>query len=158
MAKKDEIQYIRLYTDGSSACSVDFSTPEKKKRNKTRLPKASPQRDVLIRLDPAAFFGILVAGIMFVMMLVSCVQLIQTQNQAQEMQAYVAHLQSENTQLQVQYEESFDLAEVEEMALALGMVPESQVQHITLDAQMPEIVPEPTWWEQVSTFLTGLFA
>lgn len=74
------------------------------------------------------------------------------------MQAYVAHLQSENTRLQVQYEEGYDLEVVEEMALALGMVPEAQVRHITLETQMPEVVPEPTFWEQVTAFLTGFFA
>ena len=158
MTNKNEIQYIRLYTNGSSACSVDFSTPEKKKRNKTRLPKAQVEQKLMIRLDPAALCGMLVAAVMFIMMLVSCVQLIRAQSQTQAMQAYVAHLQSENTRLQVQYEEGCDLEVVEEMALALGMVPEAQVRHITLETQMPEVVPEPTFWEQVTAFLTGFFA
>ena len=158
MTKKNEIQYIRLYTNGSSACSVDFSTPEKKKRSKTRLPRVRPEQKILIRLDPMAFCGIVVAAVMFVMMFVSCIHLVRTQNQAQTMQAYVAHLQTQNTQLQIQYEEGYDLAQVEEMALALGMVPESEVWHITLENRMPETVPEPTFWEQVSTFITGLFA
>ena len=57
MTNKNEIQYIRLYTNGSSACSVDFSTPEKKKRNKTRLPKAQVEQKLMIRLDPAALCG-----------------------------------------------------------------------------------------------------
>ena len=158
MTKKNEIQYIRLYTNGSSACSVDFSTPEKKVRNKTKLPKAKPQQMILIRWDPMAFCGIVVAAVMFVMMFVSCFQLVKTQNQAQTMQAYVAHLQTQNTQLQIQYEESYDLAQVEKMALALGMVPESEVWHITLDSRMPEVDPEPTFWEQVGAFFAWLFA
>lgn len=156
MAKKSEIQYIRLYTDGSSACSVDFSAPEKKSR--TRLPKARKERKLLIRLDPAAVCGILVASVMFVLMLVGTVQLIQSQREVEQLHTYVAQLQNENTQLQMTYESGYDLEAVEEMALALGLVPEEQVRHITVQTEEAEIVQAPTWWEKVSTFLAGLFA
>ena len=158
MTKKNEIQYIRLYTNGSSACSVDFSTPEKKVRNKTKLPKAKPQQMILIRWDPMAFCGIVVAAVMFVMMFVSCFQLVKTQNQAQTMQAYVAHLQTQNTQLQIQYEESYDLEEVEKSALALGMIPASQATTIFVDVEEEEIVEEPTFWNRLSMKLDELFA
>lgn len=156
MAKKSEIQYIRLYTDGSSACSVDFSTPEKK--SKTRLPKVRKERKLLIRLDPVALCGILVASVMLVLMFVGSIQLIQSQREVEQMHAYVAQLQNKNAQLQMTYESGYNLETVEQMALALGLVPEAQVRHITVQTEEPEMVQEPTWWEKASTFLTGLFA
>lgn len=156
MAKKSEIQYIRLYTDGSSACSADFSTP--KKKSKTRLPKVQKERKLLIRLDPAAVFGILVASVMFVLMLIGTIQLIRSQREVERLHTYVAQLQNENAQLQMTYESGYDLEAVEEMALALGMVPEEQVRHITVQTEEREKIPEPDWWEKVSTFLAGLFA
>lgn len=158
MTRKNDVQYIRLYTDGSSACSVDYSVPEKKKQPKTRLPKPKQEKKILIRLDPVAVCGIAVAAVMFVIMLISCVQLLQTQGQVRATQTRVAHLQTEHVQLQMRYEESYDLNQVEEMAWALGMVPMSQVVHVTLKETMPEETAEPNAWEKITSFLTGLLS
>jgi carbohydrate diacid regulator len=48
--------------------------------------------------------------------------------------------------------------ELEKIALAMGMVPSSQVPHISMDVTVPQQEAEPTAWENFCAFLTGLFA
>jgi hypothetical protein len=157
MAKGPEIQYIRLYTEGSTARSVDFNVPQKK-RNKTRLPKLQPQKKRVIRLDPMALMGMLVAGVMMILMVVGCVQLNSARQEAERYSEYVVTLQDKNTELQKTYQSGYDLEQIEEMAIALGMVPREQAQHVEVRVEIPEISQEPTGWERFTTFLAGLFA
>ena len=157
MAKGPEIQYIRLYTEGSTARSVDFNVPQKK-RSKTRLPKLQHQKKRVIRLDPMALMGMLVASVMMILMVVGCVQLNSARQEAEYYSEYVATLQEKNTELQKTYQSGYDLEQIEEMALALGMVPREQAQHVEIRVEIPEIPQEPTGWERFTTFLAGLFA
>jgi len=63
----------------------------------------------------------------------------------------------ENAELMTAYQEGYDLEEVETMALALGMVPNTQVRTVRMD--VPGVAEETSGpWEQVWIFLTGLFA
>ena len=94
---------------------------------------------------------------MMIMMAVGICQLKAAQEQAQLMERYVETLHNDNEVLQNTYD-SIDLTAVEQTALALGMVPENQVQHISLKVPPVQIVEEPTEWETFWTFLTGLFA
>ena len=70
-----------------------------------------------------------------------------------------AQLQAENEALAAQYAAGYDLEAVEQMALALGMVPKEQVEQVSISVSVPqEIVEEPGLWERIYTFLTGLLA
>ena len=57
------------------------------------------------------------------------------------------------------YENSYDADSIYEMATAIGMVPEAQVQHVQISVDVPQQEEvRLSFWENVSLFLTGLFA
>lgn len=152
MAQRTQIQYIRFYTEGSAARKVaPVVTPFKT----AHLPKINRQKKIVLRIDPVAVVGIVVAVAMMIMMAVGICQYKVAQEQAQLMERYVETLNKDNESLQNTYD-NIDLTAIEQTALALGMVPESQVQHVSLRVPPAQEVEEPaeTFW----TFLTGLFA
>lgn len=156
MAQATTIQYVQFYTAGSAARKVE---PTVQVRTAPR-PKAKKQKKIIIRIDPVATLGILVAVMMLVLMISGIGQLNQAYQQTQAMEAYVQTLQQENAALQAEYSAGYDIAEVEKMALALGMVPAEDVAHVDVRLSVPQ---EPqsqnlNLWESVTTFLTGLFA
>jgi len=152
MAQRTQIQYIRFYTEGSAARKVaPVVTPFKT----ARLPKVNHQKKIVLRIDPVAVVGIVVAVAMMIMMVVGIFQYKAAQEQAQLMERYVETLNRDNESLRNTYD-SIDLTAIEQTALALGMVPESQVQHVSLRVPPVQEIEEPqeTFW----TFLAGLFA
>ena len=56
------------------------------------------------------------------------------------------------------YHDAYNLEEIEKTAMALGMVPVDQVAHRTIDVTAPMPEENISLWEQVGTFLSGLFA
>ena len=61
--------------------------------------------------------------------------------------------------LKQQYQESYDLEEIEAMALELGMVPVAEVNVIRVDnTPVPQRVPEMSFWEEMRWLMDGLFA
>ena len=131
MARQPEIQYIRMYTQGSAARQLEMTPPERKKP-KTKLPKPRPEKVTVIRVDPIALCGILVAAVMLVLIVVGCVQLYDAQVRSARLESYVDQLSTQNQVLQDTYASSYDLLEVYEAAVALGMVPKDQVQQVTI--------------------------
>lgn len=134
MARKPDVQYIRFYTDGSAARALDLRKPA----NRTTLPKVRKNRVTVIRLDPLAMAGILVSAVMLVLMAVSCFRLIDLQQQTDRMDVYVDTLKEENARLEDTYRAGYDLKDVEEKALALGLIPEEEAQRITVSVTVPE--------------------
>ena len=153
MAQNTQIQYIRFYTDGSAAKKIAPVTPFKT----ARLPKVNRKKKLVLRIDPVAVTGIIVAIAMMIMMAVGISQFVDAKQQVQLMEQHLETLHNNNEVLRNTYD-SIDLTAIEQTALALGMVPESQVQHITLKVPQEQMVEEPTQWETFVTFLTGLFA
>lgn len=154
MARKTEIRYINCYTAGSAACKLDFSPVQKD----VKLPKQRKKKKLVICVDPIAVTGILVACVMFVLMIAGVCRLADTQKQAQQMSAYVQRLEEENVQLRATYEAGYDLEEIRQIAEAKGMIPISQAETIYIPAAPPAPQPEPTFWDNVLTFLSGFFA
>ena len=156
MALKPDIMYVSYYTAGSAAYDMERK-PEKPKAAPVHRKRRAKKR--VIAVDPIALCGILVAVCMF-FMLVSGVQEYQdTKLQAQKMGAYVEQLKSENSALQHVYDNSYDADSIYEMATAIGMVPEAQVQHVQISVDVPQQEEvRLSFWENVSLFLTGLFA
>ncbi len=157
MARKPDIQYIhQFYVYGSEAAAVDLGRG--KKYRKTALPEAAPEKKILVRVDPVAICGILVAVALLATILAGVYQCYQAQQDYYAMNDYVLDLRNQNIELQMQYEQSYDLADIESKALALGMVPASQAEVITFQSNVPQREAEPTLWENISWFLSGLFA
>ena len=149
-------------TDDRKASSISPDTsliPTTETKKKVRkAPKVKKQKRITIAIDPIAFASLTMALVMTVLIVVGWVQLNNIKQEVQTMTAYVEVLQAENVQLQNTFLEGYDIEQIERTALALGMVPKEQVQHISV--QLPEMIeqPEPTTWERFTTFLTGLFA
>lgn len=153
MARQPDIQYVSFSTEGSAARKMAPVSPWKI----AKLPNIRKNKKIVLHIDPVAILGIATAMIMLVMMIVGVVQLNQVQQEAAVMEAYVDTLRDDNTQLMTAYQSGYDLQEVETMALALGMVPNTQVRTVQVD--VPVVEEEPAGaLEQVWVFLTGLFA
>ena len=154
MAQHPDVQYIRFYTDGSAAKKMAPVAP----LHTIRLPKMKKMKKLVLRIDPVAICGIIMAAIMLVLMTVGAVQLHNARKDLETMSAYVETLQQENASLQSTLSDGYNLADVERTALALGLVPREQVKHVTIQLPAEETEAEPNTWEQFYTFLTGLFA
>lgn len=156
MARQPDIQYINAYVSGTMAYQMDAAPVRKKKQ--VRLPKQRHVAKKIIAVDPVALCGIVVAACMLVMMLVGLVKLQDAKADTIAMKQYVSSLEEQNLQLKDTYSAGYDLAEIEKIALAMGMVPSSQVPQIFVEVSVPQQIVQPTAWESFCTFLTGLFA
>ena len=61
----------------------------------------------------------------------------------------------------LEYREGYDLEEIREIALAMGMVPMEQLETVQISVPVVEAeeqAQEPSGWEAFCTFLAGLFA
>ena len=132
MAKPHEVQYINAYVSGSMAYQMDTTRQSKR----ATLPKAPK-------------LTLMVAGL-------SRLQEARQENAA--LQNYVAQLQEENNILQDTYASSYDREEAYRIAQSMGMVPAEQVPTVKIEVSVPQLEEEPTPWQALCTFLTGLFA
>ena len=156
MARKNEILYVNFYTDGSAARKIAPAFPAAQPRKK---PVAKRQQKIVIHVDPVALCSLVVAVVMLVMMSVGLTALQNARAEAIAMEAYVQQLTAENERLTNDFNEKVDLESVEKTALALGMVPQQQVQSTPIAVSVvQEAVPTETFWSQVTAFLTNLFA
>lgn len=158
MALQPDIMYVSYYTAGSAAYDLDRKV-EKPKAAAVHKRRRPMKKQRVIAVDPVAVVGILVAVCMFFALISGVQQYRDTLEQNQKMQSYVEQLQHENTALQHTYENSYDADTVYEMATAIGMVPQNQVQHVQISVEIPRAQEvQLSFWENVSLFLTGLFA
>ena len=155
MAMQPEIRYINAYVSGTAACQ-----PEKKpqKKQSVRLPKAKKQQKLVIPVDMIAVGGILAAVILSVALLVGLTQMHQAQQEARALKDYAISLQEENQQLQDTYTSGYNLEEIRDIALKMGMVPVEDVPHMQIQLTAPQQVQQPTAWESFWAFMVGLFA
>lgn len=157
MVQKPDIQYVtQFYTYGSEAKVLELKPVPKKK--KFTLPKAIPQQKICIRVDPVAWAGILVSLVMVALMAVSVNSYLDTCAEYEAMTNYVISLQNSNVEKQQEYVTLYDLTDIEEKALALGMIPAEDAQVCVINPVLPQPEPEQSWWENISWFLKGLFA
>ena len=154
MAQRLEVQYIRAYTDGSAARKIAPVAPLKT----MKLPKIKKQRRVVIKVDPIAIGSIIMAVCLAITLAVGFFQFHTAQQELAQMQTYVQQLKTENAVLDARFSNSCDLQEVEKTALALGLVPQEQVKHVSVRAPQIQTEETPDAWEQIYIFLTGLFA
>lgn len=159
MATKPDIQYItQFYVPGSEAQVIEFKPARKKRQAKTVLPKAVPEKKIVLRVDRAAVCGIAVAAVMLIMMVVGVFQYLDVCAEHREMTDRVIVLQNENVKLREEYESGYNLEDIAVMAEAMGMVPVQELETISIKVEVPTPEPEPTWWENVCWYFEGLFA
>ena len=161
MARKADILYVHhYYTAGTAAKKVAVKVENKKKPLPLFEPlmMAEPDQKVAVHIDPLSVAATLVAVVLVVMMVVSLFQYSAAYQRNVELQKYVYTLSDENVRLQGKYQSGFDLAEIEEQALALGMIPIAEAQTIHIAASVPARTAEPTRWERLQLFLSELLA
>ena len=154
MAQGIQVQYVQFYTQGSAAKRVAPAIP----LHTGALPQAKKKKLLRISVDPVAIMGTVVAISMLVMMLVGVNTLRSEQTKTALLTAQVEQLQAENTALQAQYDAQCDLEKIEQTALALGMIPQQEATHISIEIEPPAAEEQISLWQRIGTFLTGLFA
>ena len=155
MAQRRPIEYVQFYTVGSAARKLEV---EKIQLAEPVFQNAVPIKRKKVYVDPVAICGMLVAFCMLLTLFVGFFQLRNVQQDRVAMENYVIHLQHINAERKETYRESYNLEEIEKTARALGMVSVDQVAHRTIDITVPVPEENPSAWEQVGVFLSGLFA
>lgn len=151
MIQKPKIQYIgQFYVHGSEARALERE--EQKKKAKTKLPLAQLERIEKIYVDPVALTGIVVAVIMLVTMVLGAVQLQEDWVEYERMAGYVSGLKTQNAELTQTYRDGYDLDDIEMKALAMGMVPKSEIETVVISITIPEAEPVLTWDQKVVRF------
>ena len=157
MVQKPDIQYVtQFYSYGSEAKVLELK-PQKKKKKFT-LPKVAPQQKINIYIDPVAWAAVAIAVVMVILMAVSVNGYLNACEEYEVMTGYVIGLQNTNVEKQQEYVTMYDLADIEEKALALGMIPMEEAEVFTFTPVYPEPEAEPGRWENITWFLKGLFA
>lgn len=157
MVQKPEIQYIgQFYVYGSEARQA--APKQSQRKSKYLLPEIRPQREQWIYVDPVALCAMVVAVVMLVALALGALQISESWREYDAMEQYLVELKKENSQLEHTYREGFVLEEIESAALALGMIPATEVEVIPVKVTVPEPEAEPTAWDEIVWFLTGLFA
>lgn len=153
---KADIEYVQqYYTYGSEAKVIELKPVYREE--KPKVPKAPREQVRTIHIDPVGLCGMLVAVVMLVAMLAGIIQFNVACEDYEIMEHYLSALQEENVFLTQQYKASYELETVEETALALGMIPVDQAQTLTMRVTVPEREPDPTLWDDIVWFITGLF-
>ena len=157
MNQKPKIQYVgQFYVHGSEAKQLQMQ--EAKRQAKTKLPLARIQKIEKVYVDPVALAGIAVAVVMLVTMVLGAVQIKRDWDQYERVSAYVSQLKKENARLNHAYRLSYDLEDIKSKALAMGLVPKSDLEPVTVTVTIPQREPELTRINEIRLFLEGLFA
>ena len=157
MANKPEIQYVgQFFVYGSEAKKVAVEEPRKEQKAQLPLPDLSKQR--LIRIEPTAVVGIVVAMVMFTAMILGALQIQSAWQEFRVAKSYLEQVRTEHRTVQAQYQESYDLTDVKEVAEKMGLVPMHEAKHMTITLTMPEPELVKTQWDDFVWFVQGLFA
>ena len=97
---------------------------------------------------------------MLILMAVGVTQLNQVRREVVTLERYVAQLTAENHELEATYAEGYKPERIRQQALDMGMIPVEEVSETPIYVTVPivEIAEEPTLWNEITTFMTSLFA
>ena len=155
---KHNIEYIqKFYSYGSEAKVIEFK-PKNTQPQKPSVPKREREPVTTICVDPVALCGMMVAVVMVLVVLACLIQYNVVSQDHAAMENYVRVLREDDILLQHQYNASYDLATVESAARALGMIPVSQAQSISIRVEVPVRQEAPGFLDNLRWFLSGLFA
>ena len=156
MVQKPKIQYVgQFYVHGSEARALQLE--QEKKKARTKLPLAQLEKIEKIYVDPVALIGIVVSVVMLITMAVGALQIQEDWEEYERVSAYVSQLKKENAQLTSSYRAGYDLEDIRVKATAMGMVPKSEVETMTVAVALPEPEPVRSWADEVVWFWNGLW-
>ena len=149
-------RYIQFYTPGSTAVKVAIQ----EEQHWLPIPEARPTKKTIIRVDPISVIGFAVAICMLILLAVGVAELNSARREVNALEHYIAQLTAENSELQETYSAGYELRDIEQKALNLGMVPaeEAVTSHIYITVPHAQVTEEATLWGRVTTYLTSLFA
>ena len=157
MVQKPEIQYVgQFYVYGSEA--REAAPRQLSRKSKYILPAVRPNRERRIYVDPVALCAMAVAVVMLAALALGAIQISESWHEYDAMEQYLAELKKENSRLENEYREGFDLEEIRTTAITIGMIPLSEAEVIPVRVTVPEPEQETTPWDEIVWFLKGLFA
>ena len=154
MARGSDIQYVQFYTDGSAA--RQFEPKHRQPKKKLQQPRPRRKKKIVLHVDFIAVAGMLVAGVMLLLMLTGMSGLNKLNDEVTRLEGYLSELEQENLELHHTYREGYDIDQIREQALEMGMIPASRATTVTIqvgDAAESEEQASSFW-----SFLEGLFA
>ena len=155
MARKSDIQYVQFYMDGSAARQLELEPRRPKK--KLQQPRPRRQKKIVLHVDFIAVAGMLVAGVMLLLMLTGMSGLNRLNQEVARLEGYLVELERENLELHQTYREGYDIEQIRDAALEMGMIPASRATTVTIQVEEnveSQEAPVSSFW----SFLTGLFA
>ena len=135
MARGNEIRYVQFYTDGSAARQLE---PKPQPKKKLQRPRRKQQKKIVLHVNFIAVTGILVACVMLLMMLSGMAALNKINEEVTRLENHLEALESENLQLHQTYRAGFDLDQIREEALEMGMIPAARAMTVSLPVGAPE--------------------
>ena len=154
MARGSDIQYVQFYTDGSAA--RQFEPKHRQPKKKLQQPRPRRKKKIVLHVDFIAVAGMLVAGVMLLLMLTGMSGLNKLNDEVTRLEGYLSELEQENLELHHTYREGYDIDQIREQALEMGMIPASRATTVTIqvgDGAESEEQASSFW-----SFLEGLFA
>lgn len=156
MALQADVRYVQYSVDGTAARKLQRHTAQTNAAPVYRRRRAERK---VIAVDPVALAGILLSVVVLIAMVVGLVQYQHSLQQRNRMSEYVQQLEQENAQLEQAYKDGYDLDEIRDIAMNAGMIPAEDVERISVSVQEPaQEETHMSFWETVTTFLTGIFA
>ncbi len=160
---KPKIEYIQYYTAGSAAVKLDVPQPARTGQSGQRRAPRPVQKQVkplVIAFDPVALLAITVAIIMVVLMGVGTSRLKDAQTQQEAMADYVDALAEKKQELELEFDDGYDVQAVKDAALALGMIPAEEAPRLEVEMDHPEPPAEekPSLVDSFSAILANLLA
>ena len=130
MARGSDIRYVQFYTDGSAARQLEIAPRPKKKPQQRRRPRK--QKRIVLQVDFVALAGVLVAGVMLILMLSGMASLGRINKEITRLETVLSDLETKNLELHQKYRAGFDLDQIREEALEMGMIPASRAMTVSL--------------------------
>ena len=157
MVQKPEIQYVgQFYVYGSEA--REAASRQLPRKSKYILPEIGPRQERRVYVDPVALGAMVVAVVMLAALALGAIQISESWHEYDAMERYLAELKKENSRLENEYREGYDLEEIRSAALAIGLIPVSEAKVSPVRVTIPEPEQEMTPWDEIVWFLKGLFA
>lgn len=150
-----------FYSSSSSAPEPEVKTEAEEQA--APKPRARPAPRAKQGISPFAIAGMLVAAFLTVNAISAQVGLVGVSGENVELQSKLKDLEQENTRLRIEYERSFNLAEVEEYAVeTLGMRKPTANQVTYIDTSAPDRAVvisaegDDTLVDRIADFLSGI--
>ena len=153
---KHNIEYIQKYYSYGSAAKALEVKPVRQEPEKPAVPRRKKEPVTTVCIDPVAFCSMMVAVVMVLVVLAGVIQYGVISQDHEVMESYVSSLREERILREHQYKARCDLQKIDTTARALGMIPISQAQTVSIRVEVPVRHEAPGFWDDLVWFFSGL--